>query len=147
MQNNGENEPRHEGETVLGYQRSTSRFSLGFHPNNSLFRFVKLEPHVIEYYISVLNGLLHIFVLCFRIQKRIGCRNAALDAYEVSSFYLLCVNADDILFKNWEYSTVLRMFGYVCCSIIFRMILPFISYVCVNNIKLALHLLAPWFTT
>jgi hypothetical protein len=96
VQNNGENEPRHEGETVLGYQRSTIRFPLGFHPNDSLFRCVKLELHITEYYVSVHNGLLHFFVLSFRIQERIGCRNAALDDYEVSSF-CLCVSAGDIL--------------------------------------------------
>jgi len=63
-----------------------------------------------EYYISVHNGLLHLFVRCFRIQERIGCRNAPLDAYEVSSFGLLFVNAGDIFLQNWEYSTVVRMF-------------------------------------
>jgi len=68
-----------------------------------------------EYYISVRNGLLHLFVFYFRIQERIGCRNAALDAYEVSSFCLLCVSAGDILLQNWQYRTVLRMFGYVYC--------------------------------
>jgi len=83
-----------------------------------------------EYYISVHNGLLHLFVLCFRIQERIGCRDAAVDAYEVSSFCLMCVKAGDILFLNWEYSTVLRVFAYVCCSIIFRMILPFVTVTC-----------------
>jgi hypothetical protein len=35
---------------------------------------------------SVRDGLPHLFVICFRIQKRIGCWNAALDAYEVSGF-------------------------------------------------------------
>lgn len=64
---------------------------------------------------SVHDGLLHLFVLCFRIQERIGCRNAAIDAYEVSDFFLLCVNVGDILLQNWEYCTVLRMLGYVCC--------------------------------
>jgi len=44
-----------------------------------------------EYYIYVHNGLLHLLVLCFRIQERIGCRDAALDVCEVSSFCLLCV--------------------------------------------------------
>jgi len=78
-----------------------------------------------EYYLFVHNGILHLLVLCFRIQEGIGCRDAALDVCEVSSF-CLC----DILLQNWEYSTVLRMFGYVCCSIIFRMILQFITVTC-----------------
>jgi len=45
----------------------------------------------VEYYVFVHNGLLHVLVLCFRIQERIGCRDAALDVCEVSSFCLLCV--------------------------------------------------------
>jgi hypothetical protein len=116
VQNNGENEPRHEGETVLGYKLSTICFPLGFHPNDSFFRCVKLELHVMEYYISVHNGLFHLFLRCFRIQERIRCRNAPLDAYEVSSFCLLYVNTGNIFLQNWEYSMVLRMFGLIRAS-------------------------------
>ena len=57
-------------------------------------------------YISVHDGLPHLFVLCFRIQERIGCRNAALDANEVSDFCLVFVNIGDILLQKWEYCTV-----------------------------------------
>ena len=42
-------------------------------------------------------------------------------------FLLIMCHAFDILLQNWEYSTVLRMLGYVCRSIIFCMILQFIT--------------------
>lgn len=130
MQNDGEDEPRHEGKTLLGHKRSTVCFPLGFRSNDSLFRCVKRVLHVMEVNLCVLHGLTHLFALGFRIQERIGCRDAASDAYEVSDFCLVFVNVEDILLQKWEYCTVQRMLGYVCCLFAFRMIVLFISVMC-----------------